>query len=132
MENATDQIANPYAPPRGGIESDGPVYIISNAERIEKAVIITAFVYLLVYIPYFVYRITNEVPVSPLEILPAHFVCMTLNLIALVLTIRDLYLRTFPSPNTKMTWLLLILLTGGIGWIVYVFRYALKPRAKIG
>lgn len=71
---------------------------------------------------------SHGIDVSPLAIFPAHFLGMVLNLAALILTIRDLYLRSFPNPNAKITWLLLILMTGGIGWIVYIFKYALKPR----
>jgi len=98
---------------------------------LERAVVITALVYMAVYIPYFFvqgYRMSSGVPVSPLAIFPLHFLGMALNFVALVLTIRDLYLRPFANPNSKLTWLLLILLTGGIGWLVYVFKHALKPR----
>jgi len=45
-----------------------------------------------------------------------------------LLTLRDLYLRRFDSENAKVTWALLIVMTGGIGWLVYIFKYALKPR----
>lgn len=62
------------------------------------------------------------------SLLPFHFFGMLMNVVALVLTIRDLYLRSFPKENDKLTWHLLILLTGGIGWIIYVFKYARKPR----
>lgn len=53
---------------------------------------------------------------------------MAQNLLAFFLTLRDLYLRPFPGENDKVTWCLLILCTGGIGWLVYVFKYALHPR----
>jgi hypothetical protein len=53
---------------------------------------------------------------------------MGLIILALVFTIHDLYQRDFPTSNAKLTWLVLILLTGGIGWIIYIFRHALKPR----
>lgn len=62
-------------------------------------------------------------------IAPFHILGMSLNVVALVLTVRDLYLRPFPKANSKLTWLLLILYTGGIGWMIYVFRHALKPRS---
>ena len=46
----------------------------------------------------------------------------------LALILQDLYKRKFDNPNSKLTWLLVILLTGGIGLAIYVFRYAVKPR----
>ena len=104
---------------------------IPKMHTIERAIIITSLVYMLGYIPYFLvqgYRIAHGVPVSPLAILPAHFLGMVFNGAAFVCTIRDLYLRSFSNPNTKLTWALLIMLTGGIGWLVYIFKYALKPR----
>jgi hypothetical protein len=48
--------------------------------------------------------------------------------IAVGLTIRDLYLRDFPHPNDKLTWCLLFFT--GIGWIVYLCEYAMKPRGN--
>ncbi len=49
------------------------------------------------------------------------------NVIAMALTIRDLYQRDFPHPNQKLTWGLLITWTV-IGWFIYLFKYAFKPR----
>jgi hypothetical protein len=100
-------------------------------KRTERAIVITALAYLAAYIPYFLVqmvRATNGAQVSPEAIFPLHFLGMALNFAALVVTIRDLYLRPFGNPNAKLTWLLLILVTGGIGWLVYLFRHAFKPR----
>lgn len=100
-------------------------------DRSARMVILVALLYMIVYIPYFFLqldRISHGVSVSPFAILPAHFVCMALNIAALILTIRDLYRRPFPEPDTKLTWLLVILFTGGIGWVVYVVKYPLKHR----
>jgi uncharacterized membrane protein len=83
------------------------------------------------YIPYFLVqmiRATNGAQLSPAVIFPLHFLGMALNFAALVVTIRDLYLRPLVNPNAKLTWLLLILGTGGIGWLVYVFKHAFKRR----
>jgi hypothetical protein len=99
--------------------------------RTERAVVITALAYMAAYLPYLLVqmvRATNGAQVSPEAIFPFHFLGMALNFAALVVTIRDLYLRPFVNPNTKLTWLLLILVTGGIGWLVYVFKHAFKPR----
>ena len=61
-------------------------------------------------------------------LIPFHFLGMAQNFLALFLTLRDLYRRPFPRANQKLIWCILILMTGGIGWVVYVFRHALKPR----
>lgn len=54
-----------------------------------------------------------------------------LNYAGLIVTIRDLYLRAFNNPNDKLTWLLLMMLTGGIGWFVYLWRHGLRTRANV-
>jgi hypothetical protein len=96
--------------------------------RAERAVAFLAVTYMAGYLPlFFTWAIRrSEPPVALLFML--HFIGMALNLAALVLTIRDLYKRPFRNPNDKLTWLLLILFTGGIGWLVYLFRYAIRPR----
>ena len=99
---------------------------------LERVIVIAALWYMALYIPYFfaqTYRISQGIDVSPYAIFPLHFLGMVLNIIALILTIRDLYLRPFADPNRKLTWLLVILLTGGIGWLVDIFRHAVKPRS---
>ncbi len=99
--------------------------------RTERAIVITALAYMIIYFAYFLmqmYLAANGRQVSPWAILPYHFLGMGLSIAGLIVTIRDLYLRPFANPNSKLTWLLLILLTGGIGWLVYIFRHALHPR----
>ena len=104
-------------------------------DRIEKTIVLIAVAYLSVYVLYFftqMYRGVHGAYISPYAILPFHFVGMALNFLALVLTIRDLYLRKFEKENSKLTWLLIILMTGGIGWVVYIFKHALNPRGNGG
>ena len=102
--------------------------------RFEKAIVITALVYMAIYVPYFLILAASgclgvDVPLS--AIFPFHLLGMALNFAALIVTIRDLYLRPFPNPNSKLTWLLVILYTGGIGWLVYLFRHAMLPRPNL-
>ena len=101
---------------------------------LERWFVLWSLGYMVVYVP--VFLIVMARPRASLDsffyILPFHFLGMIQNFAALILTIRDLYLRSFAHENQKLTWLLLILLTGGIGWIVYVFLYALKPRIGTG
>ncbi|MCA8998330.1 MAG: hypothetical protein KDA80_15125 [Planctomycetaceae bacterium] len=39
-----------------------------------------------------------------------------------------MYRRSFADSNSKLTWLLVILFTAGIGWTVYILRWGRKPR----
>jgi hypothetical protein len=102
---------------------------------LERGFVIWALVYTAVYVVVF-FVVTVSTVSAPdfntmLYLLPFHFLGMAQNFTALLLTIRDLYLRHFPTENAKLTWLLLILLTGGIGWLIYVFKYAFKPRSTM-
>lgn len=101
----------------------------------ERWFVLWSLAYTAIYVPIFVFFVFRSMG-SPnavfFYILPFHFLGMIQNIIAFILTIRDLYLRPFPQENQKLTWLLLIVLTGGIGWIAYLFLYALKPRAPTG
>lgn len=101
--------------------------------RAEKALVVVALLNMVLYVPYFflqVYRLESGLQGSPWAIFPWHFFTMGLNLVVMVVSIRDLYLRPFSNPNAKLTWLLLILLTGGIGWVVYLLKHALRPRTN--
>jgi len=63
------------------------------------------------------------------SVLPAlGFVGAFFGMSAVVLVLRDLYLRDFRDANAKMLWTLAILMTAGIGLLVYIFRHAVKPR----
>jgi len=92
---------------------------------IPRFVVLLAIANMSIYMPYFFVQFLRD---SATIIVPWHIAGMVLNLTAFVATIRDLYARPFPSPNSKVTWCLLILCTGGIGWIVYVFKHGLRPR----
>ena len=96
--------------------------------RLERAIVLWALGYMAVYLPFVILTIERNPDLDFETIAPFHVLGMVQNFVALILTIRDLYRRPFPCPNDKVTWTLLILCTGGIGGIVYVFRYALKPR----
>ncbi|MEX0702692.1 MAG: hypothetical protein WD069_11400 [Planctomycetales bacterium] len=98
-------------------------------QRIERYFVLGALLYMAIYVPISLYIVgSGLIGDRFLLIMPFHLLGMLLNFVALALTIRDLYLRSFPGENDKLTWLLLILLTGGIGWLVYMFKHALKRR----
>lgn len=104
-------------------------------DKVARIQIGCALVYMLVYIPCFVafvwssqrtFNTNSELWFWMLWFF--HPLGILMNFIALGLTIRDLYLRPFPGPNDKLTWSLLIFLTGGLGMFVYYFKHVLKPR----
>ena len=99
----------------------------------ERAFVIWAMVYMAIYMAMFFLVMSSMMSRSggsqfPFLLVPFHLLGMVQNLIALILTLRDVYLRRFPNENDKVTWTILILMTGGIGWLVYLFKYAFKPR----
>jgi hypothetical protein len=102
---------------------------------IERKIVLAAIAYLAVYLLGFfgtflvtMHMSRESADLLMLALLLFHFLGMVLNVTAFILTLRDLYLRSFPDPDAKLTWLLLMFLTGGVGWIVYIFRHALRPR----
>lgn len=99
--------------------------------RTEKTIVLSSIANTVIYAPYFIFLITRESPPHPLAIFPWHIAGMVLNFAALFATFRDLYRRPFSNPNAKLTWCLLILCTGGIGWWVYIFKHALQATSKI-
>lgn len=96
--------------------------------RGERLFVLWTLAYMVVYSAVFVSIAYRDVQPSLSWLLTFHFLGMAQNFAALFLTIRDLYKRPFPNPNQKLTWALLILCTGGIGWLVYIFKHAIKPR----
>jgi len=44
-----------------------------------------------------------------------------------IIVIRDIYLRSFPNPNTKVTWTILVLMF----WpsiLAYLYKHGFHPR----
>jgi hypothetical protein len=62
------------------------------------------------------------------SIIPFHALAVLLGLTSAVLTVRDLRLRRFESEEARLRWAMLISATFGIGWLVYIFKHALRPR----
>lgn len=96
--------------------------------RFERIFVVWTLTYMVIYVPALLFTSASDPDVFWRWIAPLHFLGMAQNILALILTIRDLYKRPFPHANQKVTWALLITWTGGIGWIIYIFKYALKPR----
>jgi hypothetical protein len=62
---------------------------------------------------------------------PFHTLGALMGIPLLVIPFRDLYKREFPDPNSKITWTIVMLLTGGIGLFVYIFKHGFKPRVPV-
>jgi len=91
--------------------------------RFEKGFLIFYWLYLLAYIPcFFLFAGQHFV-----EILPFHFFGMAVGIPMLIIIFRDVYKRPFPNPNTKVTWIIFMLLF----WpsiLVYLYKYGFHPR----
>lgn len=102
--------------------------------RLERTIVLVALCNMALYIGTMVVvgilSATNPAPPGS-ELFAWAIFAVFLNYTAMIVTIRDLYLRSFNNPNDKLTWLLLMMLTGGIGWFVYLWRYAFRPRPSV-
>ena len=107
-------------------------------KRYEKAFVIFYMIYMIIYIPTFTVlaawsegRSTEIADQLFRWIIPFHLFGMGLSVPLFIIVIRDRYKREFPNPNSKVTWALLIVGTGGIGLYVYAFKYGFRPRPTI-
>ena len=96
--------------------------------RIEKAVLLCALIAQVVVIALGIHDLGSEPP-GPSSA-PGWMLALTmlLSLAAVALIFRDLYKRPFPNPNAKLTWVLIMAFTGGIGIVIYALRHAVRPR----
>ena len=97
-----------------------------------KASLVLMAVYVPVFLLIFLYLLLtgNEQSDWILLIFIPHIILMVLNLLAFILTFKDLYRREFENPNSKLTWTLLILGTGGVGWIIYMLKHILRSTTN--
>ena len=102
--------------------------------RIEKALFLSPYVYLaVVLLPVMVWswnsgydRLFGVMGVDKLVVL---FGLLVGSSMATVL--RDLCIRKLPEGVSKFRWFLLMVYTCGVGYYVYVFRYAWRPREAV-
>lgn len=104
--------------------------------RAEKAFTIFYWVYVVIYIPCFLMLVCSGMA-NPQAmdryfpvIIPFHILGMLLGIPMLIILFRDIYKRQFPSPNSKVTWTILMLMF----WPsipVYLYRYGFHPRTPI-
>ncbi len=91
--------------------------------RAEKAFAVFYWVYVLTYIPCFVVLM----PRYFFQVLPFHLFGMVISIPMLVIVFRDLYKRSFPNPNSKVTWTILMLMF----WpsiLFYLYKHEFRPR----
>lgn len=132
---------NPFGPPNAD-EHAADRSNVSLLDRYGRTVIVSALVYQLVSISWFcllgilngeaVWSMLNSIFRSRalcLGILLIFSIGTLLSVFALLLTLRDLYFRTFDRSYEKTMWFFLILYTFGLGWLAYLFNYMLRqPR----
>ncbi len=96
----------------------------------EKAFMIFCLLYSVVHIPFLMYVTKAIAPALLLTqvLCVSHGLWIVLLIAAFILTIRDLYKRSFPNPNSKVTWVLIIVLTSGLGLFLYIFKHGFRPR----
>jgi len=95
--------------------------------RIEKIYCILFLLIMIIYIPCFfvlVERWNYDI------IFRVHISMMFLNLVFMILVIKDIFQRDFPKPNAKARWILLMFLFPFL-MFVYLFVHAFKPRRKL-
>jgi hypothetical protein len=97
----------------------------TKMSRWEKVFCVFYFVYLVAYVPYFIFFFDF----GPLAV-SLHLFGMFLGLPLLFVVFRDLYKRHFKNPNDKITWTLLILLLSPFGIIAYLFCHGFRPRPR--
>jgi hypothetical protein len=93
--------------------------------RGEKAFVIFYFVYVLAYIPFFFLLPSAYFFVL---LLPLHLFCMAIGIPLLIIVFRDLYKRSFPNPNSKVTWAILLLALPIPSIPIYLYKYGFRPR----
>lgn len=96
--------------------------------RQEKAFCIFYSVYVAVYVPVFIAAaMTHRFDFKMM--LPFHLLGMVLGFVFIIVVVRDIYRREFPSPNQKITWTILVLMF----WpsvFLYLLKYGFKPRHR--
>jgi hypothetical protein len=100
--------------------------------RWERVVTVICFVYVVVYGAYFMSLVTSanfrnaEYPLMP----SLHLLGMALSLLMVILVIRDILRRSFPDPNAKVAWALLVVFGNVIAIPIYLWKYGFRPRPE--
>jgi hypothetical protein len=50
----------------------------------------------------------------------------------LVMVFADVYHRDFANPNDKVTWVILMVMLGPIGIVVYLYKHGFRSRRRHG
>ena len=101
--------------------------------RVERAFIVWALFCLLVYLAVVAMWLWQNGLVFPhYHFWPLiQFLFSLQNFMALLVTARDVQMRPSLNAEQKMIWLGLIFLTFGIGWVIYLWKYAFRPRQAL-
>ena len=96
--------------------------------KLEKLYVIFSLAYTLVY-SYFFFNLI-ESPENFERIIPFHILGMVLSLGFIIVIIRDVFKRKFPTPNAKAMWAILLIIFWPIV-LIYLPKYGFKPRDTV-
>lgn len=100
--------------------------------RWEKSFIVFYLTYMIVYVCVFI-GIIGSGDISPTTfhtILPFHLFGMAMGMPLYIIVIRDIYLRSFPNPNTKVTWTNLVLMFSP-SIFAYLYKNGFRSRETL-
>ena len=98
--------------------------------RWEKTLSIVTFAYVIGYMVFF-FSVVMRRETEPIDLLPWHLLGMGCSFTLMVTIIRDIYLRSFPNPNSKINWVLAVIFL----WPIipyYLWKYGFRPRNAAG
>ena len=64
-------------------------------------------------------------------VLPLHFLGMVLSFTLVALILRDIYKRSFPDANAKVTWALLVVFANIFAIPFYLWKYGFRTRNPV-
>ncbi|MFO1006338.1 MAG: hypothetical protein U0929_10300 [Planctomycetaceae bacterium] len=101
--------------------------------RWEKSYIIFYCIYMILYLCVVFIGLIRSGDIDPMTfhiILPFHLLGMAMGILLYIIVIRDIYLRSFPNPNTKVTWTILVLMF----WpsiFAYLYKNGFRSRETL-
>lgn len=96
--------------------------------KLERLVIYLALIGQVLLIAISAENHSNPVAAIPNIVKTLLPIVLLLSFSTVIIVIRDLYKREFENSNSKLTWLIVVSITGGIGLLIYIFKFGNKSR----